>query len=298
MNQRKRKVIEVAQQLFIEKGFHNTSIQDILEKALISKGTFYNYFSSKNECFIAIMEQTRYIASLRRHELMLGQDPGNEEILIEQIKVLMQVYKEQNLFSIFEGIFHSNDKELRDLLTRYRLIEIEWVANRFIDVFGEETRPHAFEISICFFGMVQHLSMASRMIYGTSSDTDKIVFVAYRNIKAIIPIMLESPDILIAQGAIQLLDSSHSIQNISKEMIIEKLHGFYEELQYDKVYAIGCELTECLLDEFNRDQLRLSVIKSLLKPFHEALVDTSHEAECIELANLMWYYIKLLHNKQ
>lgn len=120
MNQRKRKVIEVAQQLFIEKGFHNTSIQDILEKALISKGTFYNYFSSKNECFIAIMEQTRYIASLRRHELMLGQDPGNEEILIEQIKVLMQVYKEQNLFSIFEGIFHSNDKELRDLLTRYR----------------------------------------------------------------------------------------------------------------------------------------------------------------------------------
>ena len=105
MNLRKRQVLDAALQLFTEKGFHNTSIQDILGKAMISKGTFYNYFSSKTECFMAILEQVRYEASLRRHELLDGNDPADENVLIEQIIVLMQLNKEQNLVSVFEGIF-------------------------------------------------------------------------------------------------------------------------------------------------------------------------------------------------
>lgn len=153
MNQRKRQVLDSALQLFIEKGFHNTSIQDILNHALISKGTFYNYFSSKNECFIAILEQVRYEASLRRHELLHGNDPSDENVLIEQIFILMQLNKKQNLVSIFEGIFQSNDTELRDTLMRYRFLEIEWLSNRLIDIFGEHTRPYTLELSIIFLGL-------------------------------------------------------------------------------------------------------------------------------------------------
>ena len=54
MNDRKQHVINKAHQLFIDKGFQATSIQDILDYSGISKGTFYNYFSSKNELLIAI----------------------------------------------------------------------------------------------------------------------------------------------------------------------------------------------------------------------------------------------------
>ncbi|MDY0395878.1 TetR/AcrR family transcriptional regulator [Virgibacillus halophilus] len=55
MNEKKKRVIDVALELFIEKGFAQTSIQDIIQAAEISKGTFYNYFPSKNECLIAIL---------------------------------------------------------------------------------------------------------------------------------------------------------------------------------------------------------------------------------------------------
>jgi TetR/AcrR family transcriptional repressor of lmrAB and yxaGH operons len=47
--QTKQKLIETAAMLFIRKGYSNTGINDILQEADISKGSFYFYFSSKKE---------------------------------------------------------------------------------------------------------------------------------------------------------------------------------------------------------------------------------------------------------
>lgn len=291
MNQRKRKVIDSALQLFIEKGFHNTSIQEILDRSKISKGTFYNYFSSKNECFLAILEQSRYEASLRRHEISLGKDPNDEQVLIEQIIVLMQINKEQNLVSLFEGIFNSNDQELRSMLGRYRLYEVEWVANRFVDVLGESARPYTFELAITFFGMIQYISMTYRSIYGFSIKIEDLVQVAFRNIKAILPAMNHN-EILLSQEQLYLMASKAEQKPILKEDVLDKLVGFREGLLYDEVHFASAQFTESLLDELNREQLRTAVIETLLKPFHESLKETIHAAEAIEITNLIWYYIK------
>ena len=77
MNKKKRQIITSARNLFIEKGYVDTSINDIIHAAEISKGTFYNHFTSKGECLIAILEEGRKEASLRRHELIYGKDPTN-----------------------------------------------------------------------------------------------------------------------------------------------------------------------------------------------------------------------------
>lgn len=296
MNLRKRQVLDAALQLFTEKGFHNTSIQDILGKAMISKGTFYNYFSSKTECFMAILEQVRYEASLRRHELLDGNDPADENVLIEQIIVLRQLNKEQNLVSVFEGIFQSNDIELRDALMRNRLLEVEWLSNRFIDVFGEKARPYTLELSIVFFGIVQHLSLAHRAFYSKSADVKTLVSLAFRNIKVILPEMQKSNDVLITAGSLQLIDENTYYQTVTKEMIIEKLEGFLSELQYNETHVIGLQFTKTLLEELLRNPLRGAVIEALLKPFRAAFSSSSHEAEAIELANMIWFYIKNTFN--
>lgn len=292
MNQRKRQVLDSALQLFIEKGFHETSIQDIIDKALISKGTFYNYFSSKVECFKSIMEQTRYEASLLRHEMLLNQDITDENLLLEQILVLMQINKKQNLVSLFENIFQSNDKELRRLLERYRLLEIEWVSNRFIDIFGEEVRPYSLEIAILYFAMVHHLTYSLRLFYSEITDQKKILQIALRNVKAIYPIMLENGEILITQDALQLVEEKKIYQSITKSDLIEKVQGFLDQLKLDTDNEVGVQFTESILDELHRNELRLAVIETLLKPFREAFTNTPHAGENVELANLLWYFIK------
>lgn len=46
---KKRELLEVAEKLFIVKGYEQTSIDDILKASGISKGGFYHYFKSKDE---------------------------------------------------------------------------------------------------------------------------------------------------------------------------------------------------------------------------------------------------------
>ena len=48
-DERRAEIIAVAERLFNEKGYGNTSIADIIVSAGIAKGTFYHHFSSKTE---------------------------------------------------------------------------------------------------------------------------------------------------------------------------------------------------------------------------------------------------------
>lgn len=54
---RKDAIMKTAERLFFEKGYAETSIQDILEALSISKGGFYHYFNSKNELLEEICRQ-------------------------------------------------------------------------------------------------------------------------------------------------------------------------------------------------------------------------------------------------
>jgi AcrR family transcriptional regulator len=48
---------KVALDIFLQKGFHPTRIDDIVEKASVGKGTFYKYFSNKEEVVHNVLDQ-------------------------------------------------------------------------------------------------------------------------------------------------------------------------------------------------------------------------------------------------
>ncbi len=54
--ERKQEIVEAALDLFSQKGFDDTTIQDIAQKLNISQGLCYRYFKSKNEIFLAAAE--------------------------------------------------------------------------------------------------------------------------------------------------------------------------------------------------------------------------------------------------
>lgn len=54
--ERKQEILEVAANLFIEKGYYNVSVEEIAEKIGIVKGTCYRYFSTKQELFLAALD--------------------------------------------------------------------------------------------------------------------------------------------------------------------------------------------------------------------------------------------------
>ena len=52
---RKQEILMVARELFVTKGYEQTSVNDILKIVDIAKGTFYYYFNSKEEVLAAII---------------------------------------------------------------------------------------------------------------------------------------------------------------------------------------------------------------------------------------------------
>jgi AcrR family transcriptional regulator len=52
---RRREILVAARELFIKKGYEQTSVNDILKIVDIAKGTFYYYFASKEEVLEAII---------------------------------------------------------------------------------------------------------------------------------------------------------------------------------------------------------------------------------------------------
>lgn len=56
MNQTKAKITKVAWQLFHEKGYSETTVDDIIAASGTSKGSFYHYYSSKDELLSSLSE--------------------------------------------------------------------------------------------------------------------------------------------------------------------------------------------------------------------------------------------------
>jgi AcrR family transcriptional regulator len=53
---RRTEILEAAFKCFMEKGFHNTTMQDIYNASNLSPGAVYNYFSSKEDIVVATVK--------------------------------------------------------------------------------------------------------------------------------------------------------------------------------------------------------------------------------------------------
>jgi AcrR family transcriptional regulator len=55
---RRRELIEIAEKLFLERGYENVTVSDIVRTAGVAQGTFYYYFESKEAMLSAITDKT------------------------------------------------------------------------------------------------------------------------------------------------------------------------------------------------------------------------------------------------
>ena len=70
----KQKIIQESILLFERKGFGSTSIQDIVDTLHVTKGTFYYYFSSKEQLLMDI--HSEYIEDLLKRQNDIIEQPG------------------------------------------------------------------------------------------------------------------------------------------------------------------------------------------------------------------------------
>ncbi|MEB7772454.1 MULTISPECIES: TetR/AcrR family transcriptional regulator [Kurthia] len=287
MNNRKRQVILASLKLFAKKGFHSTSIQDILDEAHISKGTFYNYFSSKKDCLVAILEIGRSDATLRKAELLIGKNLSDKSVLAAQISTIMQVNRERDLLPIFESILHSGDQELKKIVKEYHLKEMEWLSRRLVDVYGERIVPYRYDATILLFGMIHQMLHIGSMTAGEAIDPVVTSKYALRQLDLIVPSLIENNDYYLGPDLQNYIFENTKYEVPTRDEILDQLKGFRGCLESD-IPESCIEYTDCLIEEFSMEKPRYYIIGTIAYQFYNSFRDSKHALETIEIANEIW----------
>ena len=72
MAERRREIAHSAGNLIIEKGFNETSVAQIARTAGIGKSTLYDYFSTKDEILLFLIDQPLVELTLRVKDIIKG----------------------------------------------------------------------------------------------------------------------------------------------------------------------------------------------------------------------------------
>ena len=113
---RKDEILSVAYNLFITKGYDNTSVDEIIEKVNIAKGTFYYYFTSKEEMLDEVINK------------MI-----NEEIIEAKKVVLMPIPIEHKVVGIVTSLRpKSNELNIVETLNNDNNIKMHMKYNKRI----------------------------------------------------------------------------------------------------------------------------------------------------------------------
>lgn len=120
---RRKEFIEAARELFMEKGFDQTSISDVTSKVGMSHGAFFYYFKSKNEVMKAV------ICDILKYWKEFMEDlVANEEMnALEKIQLILRmsvesknVKKDINEFFLREGnavMYQEHRKKSREIIS-------------------------------------------------------------------------------------------------------------------------------------------------------------------------------------
>ena len=296
MNERKRQVLFSAQQLFVEKGFMATSVQDILNESQISKGTFYNYFTSKNECLMAILDFGQEETMIRRQELLIGQDISDKAILAEQISIRQQVNRDHNLFPIFQAIFHSGDSELSSYAKKNHVAELQWLSKRLIDVYGKFAIPYAPDCAVLMLGMMHNMLQAQSASTIEEFDTVELVKFIIRRMDSIIPPMIEAEDRILTDGLFDFTSNRLNKNIQTKKQLLKHLTTFLTNTK-NEITLSEKEHLNFLLDEIGSTHPRSFLLETITRSFRELFIDTPYEYEARKIASDLWIYIETLKGK-
>ena len=289
MNKRKQALLEHALSLFVENGIAKTSIQEIIERSGISKGTFYNYFSSKVDCISAILEQARYDVTMKRSELMIGRDIQDRNVFVEQISVLSAINSERGLNVVFDEILHSGDKDLKRLMLKYRIREIEWLATRLDEIFNFKLCEKSTEVAIIFNGVLQHLIFMKNAIHQHDLQISKICSTTLSYIEHLVPFIIENNTTILDLTLLNQCMKNVPTIKVEIEEIKEQFSQFKGLAHLTKNQQ---DVIAALETEFFNDAREI-VLNALIHTFKEVFSQTVHAKEAQHFSNTLWYYTKI-----
>ncbi|MBM7703743.1 TetR family transcriptional regulator [Metabacillus iocasae] len=172
----KNKLTEKSIELFERRGFSETSIQDIVDALGVTKGTFYYYFSSKEELLMNI--HLRYIDEMlkQQEDILLNDAKSCKEKIFDMVYMLIRHIKTDGSSAkvFFREMKNLSEERLNEIIEKRDLFRfnIEQIVIKGIETgeFRSDLNP-----SIVTFGMLGMANWSYQWFNPNGSMTDEEV---------------------------------------------------------------------------------------------------------------------------
>jgi AcrR family transcriptional regulator len=101
LNETRNRILKAAIQVFSNKGFHDTRVDEIVEISKTSKGAVYFHFPSKQDIFLGLVDEFAKILEIRLKAAIEGERGGVNKVNAALIACIQTFGKYQELAKIF-----------------------------------------------------------------------------------------------------------------------------------------------------------------------------------------------------
>ncbi len=138
-----QKIFEAGMRLFQEKGFINTTLQDICEKAGVSKGTIFNYFTSKEDILGKFGRNQAKLVKQFADQLSPSMNTRDKivAVLLEDIRLVKE--SEFNAKTALKGISEGGDE-----VYQFEMKNRKELANIYQEILKSGQKSNAFNESL------------------------------------------------------------------------------------------------------------------------------------------------------
>ncbi len=120
--ERRRQILDAAKQVFADAGYHGASINAIIEKAQIARGTFYLYFESKAAVFDSILDHAMAELRARIHRIEVEDPdapPPQVQLRDQIVATLEYIIGDRALAALILQSAHAREAEATERLDQF-----------------------------------------------------------------------------------------------------------------------------------------------------------------------------------
>lgn len=125
---RREQVLGCAVRVFSHKGYHATTVSDIIDEAGVARGTFYLYFKSKRAIFDELLDDflQQILSRVQRVDTSAGAEPPLDQMkgIVERILGVLLESREMTRILLHEavGLDADFDRKLEEFYSRLVLL--------------------------------------------------------------------------------------------------------------------------------------------------------------------------------
>ena len=253
--------MNAAVELFKEKGFHATSVEEITASIGISKGGFYRHYKSKENLILELLNRF-YQDMIRKSEHFSTELQGNSLLILKK-KVTIELEQMIDYHYFFQAVMNefSPTDESAIPTSLHRIFEMlsDWHKQTLMETFGYQIE-YINDLTMIWEGAIH--SYLGKIVWDQIGlPLDMVADFIVESLKAIV-----KNDKSISPVLPRLHDTDQCHKELRTTMVrsLKKIHSETETLNENQIQTIAF-----LLKELNKQQPRAFLVDALFTQLNQ-----------------------------